>query len=344
MSVAPSECLVVVVDDHTKVGEARRKISALAQLWGFCETDQGKVALLATEVSTNLLKHGGGGELIVQRVRDGPVGTSLDLLALDSGGGMSDVGRCLADGYSTAGSPGNGLGAIRRLADSFEIHSQSGTGTILWCRLQSVRHHTSEDAPHLEVGAVSLPFPGELVSGDAWAISERDGFTFVMVVDGLGHGPPAAHAAAEATTVFHTETALEPADIMWAAHSALQGTRGAALSIARLDASRGEIRYVGIGNISGVVLDSRTGETKSMVSQNGTVGHTIRKIQAYDYPWREESVLLMHSDGLSTHWSFDRYPGLSRRHPSLIAGALYRDHRRGRDDVTVLVARRGRTE
>ncbi len=46
----------------------------------------------------------------------------------------------------------------------------------------------------------------------------------------------------------------------------------------------------------------------------------------------------MHSDGLATHWSFDRYPGLGQRHPGLVAGVLYRDHRRGRDDVTVLAA------
>ena len=102
---------------------------------------------------------------------------------------------------------------------------------------------------------------------------------------------------------------------------------------------RGEVRYAGVGNISGVILDTATGETTSMVSQNGTVGYAIRKIQTYDYPWTEDSLLLMHSDGLATHWNLDRYPGLRQRHPSLIAGVLYRDHKRGRDDVTVLVAR-----
>ena len=113
---------------------------------------------------------------------------------------------------------------------------------------------------------------------------------------------------------------------------------GAAVAIARLDRVAREVRYAGVGNISGVILDTRTGATTSMVSQNGTVGYAIRKIQVFQYPWTEESLLLMHSDGLATHWSLDRYPGLGQRHPSLVAGVLYRDHKRGRDDVTVLAA------
>jgi hypothetical protein len=76
-----------------------------------------------------------------------------------------------------------------------------------------------------------------------------------------------------------------------------------------------------------------------MVSQNGTVGYTIRKIQTYEYPWTDNSLLLMHSDGVATQWSLNRYPGLRQRHPSLIAGALYRDYKRARDDITVLAAR-----
>jgi hypothetical protein len=51
-------------------------------------------------------------------------------------------------------------------------------------------------------------------------------------------------------------------------------------------------------------------------------------------------LLVMHSDGLATHWNLDQYPGLVGRRPSLIAGVLYRDFARGRDDVTVVVAKK----
>jgi hypothetical protein len=49
--------------------------------------------------------------------------------------------------------------------------------------------------------------------------------------------------------------------------------------------------------------------------------------------------LVLHSDGLGTRWNLNAYPGLSAHHPSLIAGVLYRDFKRGTDDVTVLVAK-----
>ena len=76
-----------------------------------------------------------------------------------------------------------------------------------------------------------------------------------------------------------------------------------------------------------------------MVSHNGTVGHEVRKIQEFVYQWPKGGILVMHSDGLGTQWRLDRYAGLAVKHPSLIAGVLYRDFNRGRDDVTVLVAR-----
>jgi hypothetical protein len=114
------------------------------------------------------------------------------------------------------------------------------------------------------------------------------------------------------------------------------------LSIARIDSARGILRHVGVGNVAAVILATATGETRSLVSQNGTVGHTIRRVQAFDYGWDEGSLLLMHSDGLETRWSLDRYAALSQRHPSLVAAVLYGHHKRARDDVTVLAVRRAR--
>jgi hypothetical protein len=165
----------------------------------------------------------------------------------------------------------------------------------------------------------------------------------VLLVDGLGHGEQAARAAAEAVRVFRDHHAPEPAQIIESIHAALRSTRGAALAIARLDRLGRQVDYAGVGNISGVIRDRRTGARTSMVSQNGTVGYAFRKVQTYQYPWNDDSLLLMHSDGLGTHWDVDRYPGLLQMHPSLIAGTLYRDYRRGRDDVTVLAAGEART-
>jgi len=81
---------------------------------------------------------------------------------------------------------------------------------------------------------------------------------------------------------------------------------------------------------------------RRMVSHAGTVGREAPKIREFAYSWDSGSLLMMHSDGLQTHWSFDDYPGLVERHPSVIAGVLYRDYARGRDDTTVVVAREAR--
>ncbi|HEX3450770.1 MAG TPA: ATP-binding SpoIIE family protein phosphatase [Isosphaeraceae bacterium] len=333
------ESIGVIVDETTKVGEARRRTSWLAGQLGFDDTAQGKAALIVTEVANNLLKHAGGGELIIQGLDDDSHGEGLEIFALDSGRGINDVGQCLADGYSTAGSPGTGLGAINRLVDSLQIYSNPGLGTVLWARVNRTPQPKSRSEPTLELGVVERAAPGEQLCGDGWATNVRDGRTFVLMVDGLGHGSAAAQAAAEAVRVFRGHRAQEPNQIVESAHLALRGTRGAALAIARLDPVRREVRYAGVGNISGVILDTTTGTSTSMVSQNGTVGYTIRKIQTYEYPWNNDSLLLMHSDGVATQWSLDRYPGLRQRHPSLIAGALYRDYKRARDDITVLAAR-----
>jgi hypothetical protein len=124
---------------------------------------------------------------------------------------------------------------------------------------------------------------------------------------------------------------------MTAAHGALRATRGAAVAVAEIDRTKLQVQFCGVGNISGIVLTA-TG-SRNMVSHNGIVGHEARKIQEFTYPWTPEALLLMHSDGLISHWSLAAYPGLRARHPSLIAGVLYRDFNRGRDDVTVVVAK-----
>jgi anti-sigma regulatory factor (Ser/Thr protein kinase) len=341
-SVGPAA--VVVVDEGTKVGEARRWSVELAARLGFNETQQGKVALVVTEAATNLFKHAGAGQLILAGFHHEQSGSHLEVLALDSGKGMSDLAKCMADGYSSAGSPGEGLGAINRLADRLEIYSTPKTGTILWARLDPKPERRATDLRLLELGVVKVCAPGEQECGDDWATIERDGQSLILMVDGLGHGPAAAAAAEEAVCAFHGQRSSQPEEILAAIHRAIRGTRGAALAIARIDLAKGQLRYAGVGNISSLILDTKTGDTTSMVSLNGTVGHAIRKIQSFDYACPEGSVVIMHSDGMATHWSLDRYPGIKGRHPSLIAGALYRDHKRGRDDVLVLVARCARGE
>ncbi len=76
-----------------------------------------------------------------------------------------------------------------------------------------------------------------------------------------------------------------------------------------------------------------------LVSMNGTAGHQARRIQEFQYPLPAGSIVVVHSDGLNSHWDLAPYPGLWSRHPSVIAGVLFRDFSRRRDGVTVVVMR-----
>lgn len=339
MITIPTQPIIITIDESSKVGEARRTASALAHSLGFDETETGKVALIATEATTNLLKHAGGGELFLS-VLEREEQYGLEILALDRGPGMTNIERCMEDGFSTAGSSGNGLGALARLATDFDIHSSPGGGTVLMARFWN---STPSDPGNtsLDYGVIACPAIGEEICGDSWAVaSERkSALRLAMVVDGLGHGPQAAEASRKAVAVFHDQLRLGPVGILHAAHAALKSTRGAAMAIAQIDGERGEVRFAGVGNIGGTINVSGERRGFGMVSQNGIVGHAMRKVQEYTYPWSRDDLLIMYSDGLGSQWDLERYAGISARRPSLTAGLLYRDYKRGRDDVTVLVAR-----
>ena len=170
---------------------------------------------------------------------------------------MADVGRCMADGFSTAGSPGNGLGAIARLSSFFDIYSSTESGTAVMARLLARRPPPGSERGGIEVGVVNLPLAGEEVCGDAWAVEERPGRTVVLMVDGLGHGLLAADAAREAVASFREHASEGPERILRAAHESLRKTRGAAMAVASLDRDRREVRFAGVGNIAGVIFSTR---------------------------------------------------------------------------------------
>jgi anti-sigma regulatory factor (Ser/Thr protein kinase) len=320
--------------DATPAAEARRSATELATRRGLDESDAGKLALVVTEAATNLVKHAGGGEILV-----GPSGdeAGVDILSLDRGPGMANLATCLRDGFSTSGSPGTGLGAISRLATRFDIHSTPGAGTALVAAVARGRARPAVPAETFDVGGVSVPAPGEDVCGDGWAaLPVADGVK-AIVVDGLGHGVAAHEAAVEAIKAFRAAIARPVEEIVDRVHGALKTTRGAAVAVTSIDARRRLVTFCGIGNISGTIVGD--GPARNTVSHGGIAGHGAVRIQVFTYPWPERGLLVMCSDGINTHWSLDPYPGLRLRDPALIAGVLYRDFVRGRDDATVVVAR-----
>lgn len=342
--------VVVVVDDVSAVGEVRRTAVALADQLGFDETDRGRAALVATELATNLARHAREGVMIVQAAPSWSAAgerVALELVAVDHGPGMADPERCLRDGFSTGGTPGGGLGAIRRQADEFDLDSVPGRGTVVLARLVARVGRDLPEAPApargFQVGGVCIAKAGEPVSGDGWLARRDAARCLVAVVDGLGHGTQAAEAAAAALRVVAAvptgSDGAAPAALLQRAHAALRATRGAAAAVVELDPATQSARFSGLGNIAGVVLGPAASESRSMVSHNGIVGHQASRIQDFAYPWADGALVILASDGIKTQWRIDGSPGLAQRHPTVIAASLWRDYTRGRDDATVVVVR-----
>jgi anti-sigma regulatory factor (Ser/Thr protein kinase) len=298
---------------------------------GFPDAEQGHVALVATELASNLVRHATGGQVLLRSLGTG----GLELLSLDKGPGMTNVTQCLVDGYSTAKGLGAGLGTMTRLATLWDIDSRPGVGTAVWLRMTSGQTPPAPEA--FDIGAICLPVSGETVSGDDWGVRLTSEGGQLVVADGLGHGPLAAKASKQATRLLQTPTISTPQALLDAMHAAMRDTRGAAVSVAEINRVTGELRYAGVGNIMGVLLTPQ--RVQHLLCHSGIVGHQMPRTQTVTHPWTSQALLVLHSDGLKSRWNLADYPGLVRRHPSVIAGVLYRDFARGSDDVTVIVVR-----
>lgn len=311
---------VVEVDDTTQVGAARRLAARLADAAGLDELQTGQLGLVVVELANNLHKHAERGAIYM---RAEPTGV-VDVVTIDHGPGM-DLERCFSDGFSTGGTSGTGLGAVRRAASIFDAYSDK-RGSTLFARIGSA------DGPRR--GSIAVAVAGELESGDAWQfIDGEDGWS-VALADGLGHGPGAA-AAVQPVIDAHAEFPIDPVRCLTEAHRRSHGTRGSACSIVVHRGRQPALVHAGVGNVAVSLASGEQG--RGFASQNGTLGvacPTIRENRA-DAPAR--GLLIMHSDGLSARWSMSNYAGLQSRHPQVVAGVLFRDARRARDDATVVV-------
>ncbi|MGB9198665.1 MAG: ATP-binding SpoIIE family protein phosphatase [Terriglobales bacterium] len=328
--------MLIELADPSQAGEARREAVAYAQDLRMGEEVCGEIALATTEIATNVIKHAGKGHILLQRIgSNGDRG--LRVMGVDKGPGIADISRAFDNGHSTAGSLGQGLGVIRRISNSFDMYSTPGSGTIISAEFLAAKPERHTKKAIFEIGVVSEPIAGETDCGDGWGTRAfPDGMAF-MVVDGLGHGVLASEAAREAEKVMTHTHHTAPSKIVEDIHDALKKTRGAAGAIARIDLRAHLLHFSGIGNVSASVVSP--GLSRGLASHNGTLGHHIQRIQEFTVPWNENSVLVMHSDGLATRWDLEKYPGILNKHASVIAAILHRDFSRGRDDVTVLVAK-----
>lgn len=319
---------VLLIEDSSQVGHARRTAQQLAERLGFDAVDAGRVALVATELASNILKHAVRGELHL-RMFNSPLLTGLEIIAVDRGPGF-DLHDGMRDGFSTGGTQGIGLGAIERQANVFDVHVDA-RGTVILTRFYS-RKGPIQD---LRFGVSQHSLHNDPACGDIWSLAILGQRISALIIDGLGHGEDAEVASRAGEGAFQHHP-FESAELLFDdMHHAMKGTRGGAAALVQFDAASSGLRFVGIGNIGATLIDVE--KTRGLASHPGIVGLQFRKAQGFDHSQVNGQLLVMYSDGLQSRWNLRDYPGLIYRHPAVIAAVLHRDYCRGSDDVTVLV-------
>lgn len=316
---------VLLIEDVSQVGHARRTAQQLAEQLGFDDTDAGRVALVATELASNILKHAAHGELHLRASGN----QGVEMIAVDRGQGF-DLDSCLVDGFSTGGTQGIGMGAISRVAQVFDVYADP-RGTAMLARL----YPRTSSAKDIRYGVSQHSLHHDPACGDAWHLAIAPGRFAVMMADGLGHGSDAERAARAGEEVFAQNAFLEATVLFNDMHIGMTGSRGGAMAVAQYDATADSLRFTGVGNIGASLIGP--GKSRGLASHPGIVGVQFRKAQPFDYAEVSGQLLILYSDGLQSRWNLADYPGLSHRHPALIAAILHRDFCRGRDDVTVFV-------
>ncbi|MFF9765560.1 SpoIIE family protein phosphatase [Streptomyces sp. NPDC014636] len=333
----------IPVHDSTRVRDVRIAAREACDEAGLAPPRTAIAELVATELATNLLKHAGGGRMVANLVAcpAGGAGTSVQLFSLDNGPGIADVDAALRDGHSTApGSLGAGLGSCLRSAGAFHLYSLPGRGTVASARIDPEPGGRGARTAQLPAGGITVSLGQAEQCGDAWAWVRSGRLLTLLLADGLGHGPKAAHASTAAVTELRRTAHLPPAEILRLLHTALRPTRGAAVTVAQVDTERAELSFAGVGN-AGARL--RTGDSwTSLVPHPGIVGaYFPAHVPVHRVPWHRDSLLVVHSDGLPSRWIPPEDPRLLALDPSVVAAAILRDAgspaRPVRDDTSVAV-------
>ncbi len=329
---------IFTIENVSQAYPVREAANELGRELGLNETKLGAINIVINELANNLVKHAHSGSMLIAPISScqsnkTDMNIGLEIIAVDRAQGMHDMSNSMKDGVSTSKtkSMGTGLGAIKRLSDKLESYSLPGAGTAI---VSQFLKDQEQILSTYDVGAISVPLPSEIICGDGWQVVERGTKLYVLVVDGLGHGVEAGAATDLAINAFKKTKLQSPAEIVLELHTVLRKSRGAALSVAIIDSLEKQLIFCGIGNVIGFI-DQKDSKNNRLMPTPGTAGFESRKLKDWTFPWSDDSVLILHTDGLSS--KLDLLENLRQKSSSTIAAILLRDYWRGRDDGTVLV-------
>ncbi len=350
MEIKRNNIISLPIDNDSDIGTCRRKGVALAIEMGFDKVKQGEIAILISELGTNVLKHGGGkGKIVISQLEDDQKRKAIEVWCCDIGDGIPDLQKALKDGFSKKKTLGIGLGTITRFSDEVEINPNSqsyfqqeyfsGSNGFDHC-LRSVKWVPSIKKitinKNLLTGAVSRCHPGEQLNGDAYLVNNIDNnITIAAVIDGLGHGKEANMASEKAKEQILLKSNLPLDGLMKHVHNSIRGTRGAVLGLVRINTFTNKLQFSGIGNIESFII---TGEgKKTLLSFGGIMGHNMRTPRVFDFDFLPGNTLCMYSDGITTRWRQEDIDWTNS--PQKNSEDIINNHSRPNDDATILIIR-----
>jgi anti-sigma regulatory factor (Ser/Thr protein kinase) len=336
---------------EAQVGLARRHINRLAAEIGLSDLQLAEIELVVKELGSNALKFARGtGRIYFAAADERLEPRGIEIIYLDKGPGIEDTAIAISDGYSTTGSLGAGLGAIKRMSDEFYIYSaldsvtrrlpmygRTTHGTAIVFRKRVNREDSAPQAAQGIWGTMTRPLEGHTDNGDAYVVRTLDNRLLVAVIDGLGHGEAASESARAAITAIERNLERSVEAIVWEAHEALRQMRGAVMGLAAIDRAAGTIEFAGVGNTDIRVIGGR--ERLRFISLNGTLGSRLDRVKVFKEDLPKMATLIMATDGISERWEPDNYPGLFGLHPQLFCATVMRDFSRPNDDATILCGR-----
>jgi anti-sigma regulatory factor (Ser/Thr protein kinase) len=323
-------------DDRSYFSLIKKEIHRLATDAGLTAARISELDLIVAEMTSNLFKYSNDGELLLGVFHNGG-SPYIELISIDNGPGMINPAKMMQDGMSTTNTLGHGLGSMKRLSDTFELYSQIGWGTIVLSRV----YHDPEkvkDKTELIMRPIIVFKPGEKTSGDGFTYKKTDKYIKLMLADGLGHGPEANLAVNEAANAFKVFPDYSPTETIRFIHSSIKKTRGAVMNILGYDFSTKTWASAGVGNIAARMFGPVS--FKNHMSYNGIVGHNIPgTMNDQLYPLEEYNQVMLCSDGIKTRIDMARYPMMYKYDLTILAAAIYKDHARRNDDMSVVIAK-----
>ncbi|MDP2901830.1 MAG: ATP-binding protein/SpoIIE family protein phosphatase [Methylovulum sp.] len=316
---------------------ARRTAKQLALQLGFSSAAQEQIVLVVSELASNLIKYAGRGTVNLQTLAESDRAGIL-ISSHDRGPGF-DAGKALADGYSSSGTLGIGLGSVKRMVDVMEIHSRQGghSGTDIICKKWLPAPFVAPKylVCPLDIGAVSRPKQGFDVNGDAYLIKrEHSGSCLIAVIDGVGHGARAQRAARTAEHYIDHHSDQPIPGIFRGIDLACQATSGVVMALAYFDHGNSTLTFASIGNIEAKVVGGD--EKVSLLLKRGILGRQAPAPIISRHRWSPGQALVLHSDGVSSRWNWHEFAHLGEKPAQFIAEQMHRKLQKDSDDATLI--------